>query len=49
MLKTKEFHVLTGNSGTRSQLIKGFENIKYDDKWKKVLKNRQQKIVKILD
>ena len=46
-MKKTNYHVQVGNLATQAQFLKGFEGVKYDDRWKTILNNFEKKAVKL--
>ncbi len=44
--KNREYHVPSGNQGTRKQFLENFQGLKYDDSWKKRLTKFQKFVLK---
>lgn len=40
-----EYHVLAGNPGTQQQFIEGFQQVRYDDRWKTTLSGWQKRLL----
>lgn len=46
-VQNKEYHVLTGNGGTKKQFVNGFAGFHMDEKWKDQLSEWQLKMIKL--
>jgi hypothetical protein len=47
-VRSRKLHVPSGNKGTRSQFLKEFKGLKYDNSWEKRLTKLQKRILSLL-
>jgi len=48
MMKNREYHVPSGNQGTRKQFLENFQGLKHDDSWKTRLTSWQKRVLSIV-
>jgi len=47
-IKNRNYHIRTGNKGSRKQITTNFDGLKYDDLWKTKLSRTQKNILKLI-